>query len=140
MEEAGGTLVDTNILVSKKLKALLTLGGQLYVTPVVLLEYITWALESRNRRLAEGDYERARGYERLIKLLPSLLQELSIEVIEQGLEVEDLKEAVNLILHRSVDPGDALNAITARKKGLKVITQDRDWQRLKDCAKEVILL
>jgi len=140
MEEAGGTLVDTNILVSRKLRALLTLEEQLYVTPVVLLEYINWALESRNRRLAEGDYERAKGYERLIELLPSLLRELGIKVIEQGLEVEDFKEAVNLILHRDVDPGDALNAITAKKKRLKVATRDRDWQRLKDHAKEVILL
>jgi hypothetical protein len=76
--------------------------------PSCLLEYLSWALESRNLWLAKGDAKRARGYERLVEL------------------------RARLVLQRGIDPGDALNAITARKGELGVITLDKDWQRLPD--------
>ena len=140
MEERRGVVVDACVLVSKKLEALRTFNAKLYVTPVTLLEYFNWALESRNRALAKGDAKRAKGYERLIELLPSALLELWIEVAEQGLSIEELKEAAGLVLQRGVDPGDALNAVTARRMRLGVVTLDRDWQRLSDYAAGVILL
>jgi len=140
VEERRGVAVDACVLVSKKLEALRTFNAKLYVTPVTLLEYFNWALESRNRALAKGDAKRAKGYERLIELLPSALLELGIEVAEQGLSIEELKEAAGLVLQRGVDPGDALNAVTARKMRLGVVTLDRDWQRLSDYAAGVILL
>jgi len=140
VEERRGVAVDACVLVSKKLEALRTFNAKLYVTPVTLLEYFNWALESRNRALAKGDAKRAKGYERLIELLPSALLELGIEVAEQGLSIEELKEAAGLVLQRGVDPGDALNAVTARRMRLGVVTLDRDWQRLSDYAAGVILL
>ena len=51
--------------------------------PIVLLEYFNWALESRNIWRAKGDDKRARGYERLVEQLPSLLLELGIELLEE---------------------------------------------------------
>lgn len=140
MGEARGVLVDTNVLVSKKLVTLYTIEENLYVTPIVVLEYLNWALESRNTWLSRGDVERARGYERLMELLPSLLEELGIEVVDQKFSLEELGGAVGLILGRGVDPGDALNAITTRKMGLKVVTGDRDWLRLRDYVEDVILV
>lgn len=139
MEKRGGVIVDTCVLASKKLEALKTLNARLYVTPTVLLEYLNWALESRNRWLAKGDAKRAKGYERLIELLPSVLQELGIEIVGQELTIAELREAVDLVLKRGVDPGDALNALVARKKGLSVATLDQDWQRLSDYALPVAL-
>ncbi len=79
-----GFLVATNVLVSKKLCALRGLPGPLYVTPVVVLEYMNWAIASRNRMLAKRMHERAKGYERLIGLLPSLLEALGVELIDQA--------------------------------------------------------
>jgi len=140
VEERRGVVVDTCVLVSRKLEALRTLNAKLYVTPVILLEYFNWALESRNRALAKGDAKRAKGYERLIELLPLTLLELGIEIAEQRLTIAMLREAASLVLQRGVDPGDALNAVTARKLGLGVTTLDRDWQRLTDCAAGVIFL
>jgi predicted nucleic acid-binding protein len=140
VEERGGVVVDACVLVSRKLEALRTFNARLYVTPVTLLECFNWALESRNRALAKGDAKRAKGYERLIGLLPSALLELGIGVAEQGFSIGELKEAAGLVLQRGVDPGDALNAVTARKMGLGVVTLDRDWQRLSDYAAGVILL
>ena len=140
MEERRGVVVDACVLVSKKLEALRTFNAKLYVTPITLLEYFNWALESRNRALAKGDAKRAKGYERLIELLPSALLELGIEIAEQRLSIAELKEAAGLVLQRGVDPGDALNAVTARRMRLGVVTLDRDWQRLSDYAAGVILL
>ena len=140
MEERRGVVVDTCVLVSRKLEALRTFNAKLYVTPVILLEYFNWALESRNSALAKGDAKRAKGFERLIELLPLTLLELGIEIAEQGLSIAELEEVASLVLQRGVDPGDALNAVTARKMGLGVVTLDRDWQRLSDYAVDVIPL
>jgi len=136
-----GYIVDTNVLVSKRLRFLEKLaaeGRRLYVTPVVLLEYMNWAVEQRNRMMARGEAGRAKGYERLLQLLPRLLQALGIEILDQSLTLADLEEATRLVLERQVDPGDALNAVTARKKRLGVITGDHDWRRLRDYAAEVL--
>ena len=142
MEACEGVLVDTNVLISKKLRVLMQLqaSNKLYITPVVLLEYMNWAIASRNRALARGEKERAEGYQRLLALFPQLLLGLGIEVIDQDITIEDLVEAVELIVARNVDPGDALNAVTARRKGLCVVTQDRDWLRLRDYTADLILL
>jgi len=140
LEERREAIVDTCVLVSKKLKALRTLNAKLYITPVVLLEYLNWAMESRNIWLVKGDAKRAKGYERLIELLPSALLELGIDVLEQKFTISELREAVNLVLQRGVDPGDALNAITARKRGMSIVTLDKDWQRLSDYTVTMITL
>ncbi|MCC6003970.1 MAG: type II toxin-antitoxin system VapC family toxin [Thermofilum sp.] len=140
MEERRGAIVDTCVPASRKLGALRTLNTKLYITPIVLLEYLNWALESRNLWLAEGDAKRTRGYERLVELLPSTLLELGIEVLEQKLTVPELREAASLVLQRGIDPGDALNAITARKGELGIITLDKDWQRLPDYVATIITL
>lgn len=140
MEERREAIVDTCVLVSKKLEALRTLNAKLYITPVVLLEYLNWAMESRNIWLVKGDAKRAKGYERLIELLPSALLELGVEVLEQKFTISELREAVGLVLQRDVDPGDALNAITARKRGMSIITLDKDWQRLSDYTVTIITL
>ncbi len=140
MEKAKRVLVDTNILVSKKIVELKLLERELYVTPVIILEYLNWALESYNEMMSRREYERAKGYMRLIELFPHLLDELGISVIGQELSLEDLARAIRLVVERNVDPGDALNAVTASKLGLGVVTGDRDWLRLEDYVEEVILI
>jgi len=139
MEEAKGILVDTNILISKKIKVLLSLDKPLYITPIVLLEYLKWVIESRNRALSQGNIERAKGYKKLIKLFPELLKQLNINLIEQDVNANDINEVISLILERSVDPGDAINAITAKRNKLMIITGDKDWLRLKDYVVDVLL-
>jgi len=76
----------------------------------------------------------------LVELLPSLLLELGIEVLEQKFTVTELREVAGLVIQRGVEPGDALNAITAKKRKLGIITLDRDWERLPDYATPIIIL
>ena len=61
-------------------------------------------------------------------------------MIDQNVDKDDLKEITILIIQRNIDPGDATNAITTKKQKLKIITQDKDWQRLQDYTKETILI
>ena len=117
-------VIDTSVLISKRLDAALQCAER-YVTSVVLLEYMTWA-----RRSAEEAAEpRRRGYIKLLQLLPSLLRQLDIRVVD-GAAAEDVDDAVRWILERGVNPGDALISAAARRLGAVVITRDRDWERL----------
>ena len=129
---AKGYIVDTNILVSKKLKMLQELDAKLYVTATVVLEYMNWIIHQRNQVLGKGEIERAKGYERLLQLFPRLLEALGIEVISEELRVEDLREAAELVLRRGVDPGDAIIALAAKQHGLGIVSGDQDWERLRD--------
>jgi predicted nucleic acid-binding protein len=125
-------VVDTSVLISKRLDAVLQCAER-YVTSVVLLEYMTWA-----RRSAEEAAEpRRRGYFRLLQLLPSLLRQLDIRVVD-GVAVEDVDIAVKWVLERGVNPGDVLISAVARRLDAVVITKDRDWERLPE-VKSVIL-
>lgn len=69
-----------------------------------------------------------------------MLAELGMEILEQKFTIAELREVANLILQRSVDPGDALNAITAKKENMSIVTLDEDWQRLSDYVTAVITL
>jgi len=125
-------IVDTSVLISKRLDATLQCAKR-YVTSVVLLEYMTWA--RRSAEVAAGP--RRRGYIRLLQLLPSLLRQLDIRVVD-GVTVEDVDIAVKWVLERGVNPGDALISAVARRLDAVVITRDRNWKRLPE-VKSVIL-
>ena len=125
-------VVDTSVLISKRLDAVLQCAKR-YVTSVVLLEYMTWA----RRSAEEAAGPRRRGYIRLLQLLPSLLRQLDIRVLD-GVTVGDVDFAVKWVLERGVDPGDALISAAARRLDAVVITRDRDWERLPE-VKSVIL-
>jgi hypothetical protein len=73
----------------------------------------------------------------LLQLLPSLLRQLDIRVVD-GVAVEDVDIAVKWVLERGVSPGDALISAVARRLDAVVITKDRDWERLPE-VKSVIL-
>jgi predicted nucleic acid-binding protein len=125
-------IVDASVLTSKRLDAVLQCAKR-YVTSVVLLEYMTWA----RRSAEEAAGPRRRGYIRLLQLLPSLLRQLDIRVVD-GVTVGDVDFAVKWVLERGVDPGDALISAAARRLDAVVITRDRDWERLPE-VKSVIL-
>ncbi len=135
-----GYIVDTNILVSKKIRELLRLGADLYVTPTIILEYLNWAIAQRNKMLKRGLVERAKGYERLIEMFPELLESLGITIVSPKLDIEEVSEATRLIRERSINPGDALIALAAKQLGLGVISNDKDWKRLQDYVADWVTL
>jgi len=134
-----GYIVDTNVLVSRRLRVLEEIEKPLYVTETVVLEYMNWVERQRRLMLQRGERERARGYERLLTLFPRLLESLGIALLHARLEAGDVEEAARLVLERSVDPGDALLAVTARKLRLGVVSGDRDWERLRDYIADLLI-
>lgn len=133
-------IIDTNILVSKKIRELLRLDADLYVTPTIILEYLNWAIAQRNKMLKRGLVERAKGYEKLIEMFPELLESLGITIVSPKLDIEEVSEATRLIRERSINPGDALIALAAKQLGLGVISNDKDWKRLQDYVADWITL
>ncbi len=75
----------------------------------------------------------------LIRIGGNVIKELGIEVLDREFLLGELSNAIDLVLRRGVDSGDALNAITTRRVGLKVVTCDRDWLRLGGYVEDVIL-
>ncbi len=112
-------LVDTSAFISRKAK-----GGVL--SAVTIIEFAEWALEKYNELSKAGEKERALGYLRLIASLPSLLE--GFEVLE--MRKEDLLEFSYLVIEKKLDPADAYLAITAKRRGLRVVTRDRDFFRV----------
>ena len=125
-------IVDTSVLISKRLDAVLRCSER-YVTSVVLFEYMAWA--RRSAESAEG--ARRRGYLRLIQLLPKLLKQLDIEVVD-GVSRDDVEKAAGWVLGRGVNSGDALISVVAQRIDAVVLTRDRDWLRLPE-VKSVVL-
>ncbi|MGC8583477.1 MAG: type II toxin-antitoxin system VapC family toxin [Thermoproteus sp.] len=117
-------VVDTSILISKKLDAVLQCRER-YVTAVAVLEYLTWA--RRSAEAAEGP--RRRGYLKLIELLPDLLTSLGLQLVDK-IDIDDVRLAARWIVERQVNPGDALISATALRLNATVLTRDRDWERI----------
>ncbi|MGC9106260.1 MAG: type II toxin-antitoxin system VapC family toxin [Thermoprotei archaeon] len=112
-------LVDMSAFISRKVK-----GGVLSV--VTLIEFSEWALKKYHELSRAGEKERALGYLRLIASLPSLLE--GFEVLE--MRKEDVLEFSYLVIEKKLDPADAYLAITAKKRGLRIATRDRDFLRV----------
>jgi len=118
-------VVDTSVLISKRLDAALQCAER-YVASAVLLEYVGQEV-GRGGAATSGSYS----------CCPAYLRQLDIRVVD-GVAAEDVDDAVRWILERGVNPGDALISAAARRLGAVVITRDRDWERLPE-VKSVIL-
>nr|KJR73055.1 MAG: hypothetical protein TU35_08115 [Thermoproteus sp. AZ2] len=83
-------ILDTSLLISKRIDIALKCKHRL-VTPVVVLEYLTWAKKSAEA--AAGP--RREGYLRLMRLFPHLLAALDVEVVN-SITIDDVGKAVEL--------------------------------------------
>ncbi|MFB6491386.1 MAG: type II toxin-antitoxin system VapC family toxin [Thermoproteus sp. AZ2] len=125
-------ILDTSLLISKRIDIALKCKHRL-VTPVVVLEYLTWAKKSAEA--AAGP--RREGYLRLMRLFPHLLAALDVEVVN-SITIDDVGKAVELAISRGVSMGDALISAEAVRQGAVVLTRDKDWARLPE-VKSVIV-
>ncbi|MFP3218865.1 MAG: PIN domain-containing protein, partial [Acidianus sp.] len=51
--------------------------------------------------------------------------------------IKDFVEAFEVMKDKDVDAVDAILAVIAKKQGVNVLSNDKDWDRLKDYAKRV---
>ncbi|AET32182.1 PIN domain-containing protein [Pyrobaculum ferrireducens] len=125
-------VVDTSVLVSKRLDSVLQCRER-YVTSVAVLEYLVWAKRSAD----SSSGARREGYLRLIKLLPLLMEEVGLRLVDD-LSIQDVAAATRWVLERGVNPGDALISAAALRLDAVMLTRDRDWERLPE-VKSVII-
>jgi PIN domain. len=123
-------LLDTDILFSKRY---LQFKGEGVVTVITLYEFITIIRRRHIDTLKNGNKSRAEGY---IKFLNLVIADIKDSILE--INKNDILDAVNLVFDRNIDVGDAINTIVARRINSKIVSKDKDYERVKDLV-EVIL-
>ena len=123
-------LLDTDILFSKEY---LQFKGEGVVTVITLYEFITIIRRRHIDTLKNGNKSRAEGY---IKFLNLVIADIKDSILE--INKNDILDAVNLVFDRNIDVGDAINTIVARRINSKIVSKDKDYERVKDLV-EVIL-
>ncbi len=102
-------VVDTSVLISKNLDAVLGAVRDFCVG--------VHGVGLRSRRRGRGGG--------LIQLLPELLKQLDMEVVD-GVSSDGVEKAAG-VLERGVNPGDALISAVAQRLDAEVVTRDGDW-------------
>jgi len=123
-------LLDTDILFSKRY---LQFKGEGVVTVITLYEFITIIRRRHIDTLKSGNKSRAEGY---IKFLNLVIADIKDSILE--INKNDILDAVNLVFDRNIDVGDAINTIVARRINSKIVSKDKDYERVKDLV-EVLL-
>ena len=123
-------LLDTDILFSKEY---LQFKGEGVVTVITLYEFITIIRRRHIDTLKNGNKSRAEGY---IKFLNLVIADIKDSILE--INKNDILDAVNLVFDRNIDVGDAINTIVARRINSKIVSKDKDYERVKDLV-EVLL-
>ena len=117
-------IIDTDILFSKEYLQFKEKG---VVTLITLYEFITLIRRKYIDILKSGNKSRAEGY---IKFLNLVIRDIKDSILE--ISKNDILDAVKLVFNRNIDVGDAINTIVALRIGAKIISKDKDYERVKD--------
>jgi len=82
--------------------------------------------------LRKGEKAMAKGYIEFLNLVLSQIRNNVVEVT-----FSDIEEGIKIMFERDVNLSEAINAIIARRLKAIVISNDKDWVRLKDLVKRV---
>lgn len=127
-------IVDTNLIINKS-KDIFTFLSQRNYNPVfstvALFEYLVFIREKFIEQRKLNKKERANGY---IEAARIVLERVAMAGNQLVSPSNDFLKGLEISKERDVDVGDAILASMAKERGLRVITADRDWERLKDFA------
>lgn len=118
-------LLDTDILFSKKYRKYKRIDFA--VTIISAFELVEITRRRYVEMINKGEKARAQGY---INSLKAILTDIVDKVID--VSVIDVLDAIKIMVERDVNPGDAVNAVVAMRTGRKVVSEDKDWERVKD--------
>lgn len=76
--------------------------------------------------MRKGEKERAAGYLRMI----GQLNYLDVEILE--IEKDELKDLIYYVMNKDLDPADAYLVVIAKRYGLSIATEDKDFERVED--------
>ncbi|AWR95336.1 PIN domain-containing protein [Acidianus brierleyi] len=117
-------LIDTDILFSKKY---VKFRGKGIITIITLYELITIVRSRYLDMLKRGYKNRAEGYLRFLNII---LNDIKNSVI--GITEFDILNSINIIFERELSVGDAINVTIAKRSGMTIVSNDKDYERVKD--------
>ncbi|WP_338598675.1 PIN domain-containing protein [Sulfolobus tengchongensis] len=134
-------VVDTSILIKKSLGIFEYLNSKGYnplFPTVVLYEYMNFVRkrwnELRNKKNIKSASGRAIGHietaDTLFNLIKDRISKNTTTLLNP--DIDDFIKSLQILKDADVDAGDAIITTIAAKLQYKVITGDRDWERLKD--------
>ncbi|WP_269199652.1 type II toxin-antitoxin system VapC family toxin [Acidianus ambivalens] len=77
--------------------------------------------------MKKGYKDRVEGYLNFIKLIKNEMKNSIIDVNK-----DDILKAIDIIFEREINVGDAINVATARKMNVTIVSNDKDYDRVKD--------
>ena len=126
-EEKNGKihLIDTDILFSKKY---LNFREKEYrITNITLYEFIVIIRNKYMEMMKKGHKDRAKGYLNFLKLIKNEMKNSIIDVNK-----DDILKAIDIIFEREINVGDAIDVVIARKMNATIVSNDKDYDRVKD--------
>ncbi|MCI2415712.1 MAG: hypothetical protein MPF33_10820 [Candidatus Aramenus sp.] len=120
-------LLDTDVLVSKQF---VNVKQPFVVSLMSVIELASVIRKKYLELLKKGEKSRAEGYVKFLNLTLSHIKNVIVEV-----SLKDIEDAINVMFTRDVNLGEAVNAMIAKRLDCTVISNDKDWERLKDIVK-----
>jgi predicted nucleic acid-binding protein len=129
-------LIDTNIIIEKRNKLFNLLGNYdpIY-SDLVLTEVMKVIRKNALEFLKKNKREVANKYLAFGREFFKILYQQNVQL--EYPNIKDFVEAFEVMKDKDVDAVDAILAVIAKKQGVNVLSNDKDWDRLKDYAKRV---
>ncbi|BDB99791.1 type II toxin-antitoxin system VapC family toxin [Saccharolobus caldissimus] len=129
-------LVDTNIIIGKR-NALFNLlkNYDLIFSDLVVAEVMEVIRENVLESMKKNKSEVANKYLAFGREFLKMLYQLNVQL--EYPNIKDFIEAFEVMHNRDVDAVDAVLAVIAKRQGVSVLSNDKDWDRLKDYANRV---
>jgi predicted nucleic acid-binding protein len=77
--------------------------------------------------IKKGHKDIAKGYLNFLKLMKNEMKNSIIDVNK-----DDIWKAIDIIFEREINVGDAINVVIARKISATIVSNDKDYDRVKD--------
>lgn len=122
-------IIDTDTLFSKDY---LKFKGKGLVTLITIYEFILITRSKRIEMMKIGSRKRAEGYLKLLNLVIGDIKDSIIEVSK-----DDMLESMRLVFDREINVGDAVNVVAAKKIDAKIVSNDKDYTRVKDLVRVI---
>ena len=123
-------LVDTNIIIEKRNKLFNLLGSYdpIY-SDLVLAEVMEVIRKNALEFLKKNKREVANKYFAFSREFLKMLYQQNVQL--EYPNIKDFVEAFEVMKDKDVDAVDAILAVIAKRQGVNVLSNDKDWDRLR---------
>ena len=123
-------LVDTNIIIEKRNKLFNLLGSyDPTYSDLVLAEVMEVIRKNALEFLKKNKREVANKYFAFSREFLKMLYQQNVQL--EYPNIKDFVEAFEVMKDKDVDAVDAILAVIAKRQGVNVLSNDKDWDRLR---------